>query len=88
MACCIRELQDKDVININNGEKLGCVIDIEIDILNGRLCSIIVPGETKGFIFSKCNEIIIPWCKIRKIGEDTILVDLPNQICDDGYCRK
>ena len=76
MGCCIRELQDKDVINISNGIKLGCVIDVEIDVCNGRLVSIVVPGQCKGFIFSRCDEIKIPWCQIKKIGEDTILVDI------------
>lgn len=39
--------------------------------------SIIVPGGNKLLsIFSSSNDIIIPWNKIKCIGEDTILVDV------------
>ena len=76
MGCCINDLRDKDVININDGRRYGCVSDVEIDISSGRLCAIIVPGESKGFIFGRCEEIRIPWDKIVRIGNDAILVDL------------
>ena len=82
MGCCINDLRDKDVININDGRKLGCVTDVDIDICNGRLAAIIVPGESKGFIFGRCEEIRISWERIVRIGNDTILVDLKNRSCE------
>lgn len=84
MRCCIADLRDKEVVNICDGKMLGYVCDVEIDLNTGHLCSIIVPGESKGFGFSRGGEIIIPWDKIEKIGEDTILVALPDVTI---YCR-
>jgi len=76
MGCCIGELRDKSVINVCDGKCLGCVCDVEIDICNGRLVSIIVPGSTRLFSLSRNNEIKIPWERIEKIGDDTILVSV------------
>ena len=84
MGCCISELRDKDVVNIKDGRRLGCVSDVEVDICCGKLVAIIVPGEIRGFFFGKCEEIRIPWDKIVKIGDDTILVDLPHA---QGTCK-
>ena len=90
MGCCINDLRDKDVINVNDGKKLGCVTDVDIDVCNGRLVAIMVPGESRGFIFGRCEEIRIPWDRIVKIGNDTILVDLKNRNLDNktsDMCR-
>lgn len=69
------ELREKEVINIFDGKKLGRIIDLIFDE-NGQIKSFTVPGD-KGFFksFSQ-DQQTIPWCKIIKIGIDTILVDL------------
>lgn len=68
----------KEVINLN-GERLGCVYDMEIDLGTGSIVKLIVPGRAKQSIFSKNQAIKIPWNSIQKIGDDIILVDLaPN----------
>ncbi|MDR1101348.1 MAG: YlmC/YmxH family sporulation protein [Clostridiales bacterium] len=69
----IQDLCSKEVIDIFDGKRLGCVGDCEVDILSGRLTAIIVPGG--GFGLWKNDDYIIPWCNIKKIGEDIILVD-------------
>ena len=66
----------KEVINLNDGEKLGYVYDMEIDIENGCITKIIVPGKSKQSLFSKVHGTKIPWESIRKIGDDIILVDI------------
>lgn len=76
MSCCISDLRNKDVINICDGERLGCVVDVEVDVRNGRLLSIIVPGDNRLFCL-KQNRVCIPWDRIERIGNDTILVNLP-----------
>ncbi|MBQ7161027.1 MAG: YlmC/YmxH family sporulation protein [Clostridia bacterium] len=79
MSCCIGDLRNKDVINVCNGKCLGCVIDVEIDVCTGRLLALIVPGDTKMFIFSSKGELRIPWDRITKIGSDAILVSIPDE---------
>lgn len=76
MSCCIAELRNKEVICKNNGARLGNVDDVEIDIRDGRLVSIVIYGRNKMMgIFGKCEDITIPWCDIDVIGDDTILVN-------------
>ena len=74
MGCCINDLRDKDVINICDGRKLGCVDDVEVDVSNGRLVSIIVPCDGRLFGFGRSRSLVILWDCIEKIGDDTILV--------------
>lgn len=70
----LSDLQNKDIINVNSGKKIGNIIDINIDS-NGNSNGIIV--EKNKFIisrFSNNGEILIKWSQIEKIGEDVILV--------------
>lgn len=70
------ELKQKEVININDGKRLGLVYDIEINMETGNIEAIVIPGSGKLLgLFSKENDIIIPWENIKKIGADVILVD-------------
>lgn len=70
------DFKQKEVINITDGRKLGLVIDLEADLETGRIISIVVPGDSRKVrMFSK-EEIIIPWEKIKQIGEETILVEI------------
>ena len=72
------ELKQKEVININDGRRLGMVYDMEINMETGELESIVIPGSGKllGF-FSKDSDIVVSWSNIRKIGVDVILVESP-----------
>ena len=66
----------KEVINLSDGEKMGCVYDMEIDAEKGSIIGIIVPGKVKPSLFSKNSGTKIPWSSIHKIGDDIILVDI------------
>lgn len=70
------DFKQKEVININDGKMLGFVIDVNADFENGEIHSIIVApaGRLFGNFLNK-NNITIDWKKIKKIGEDVILVD-------------
>lgn len=65
----------KEVISLSDGEKLGCVYDMEIDTDTGCITKLIVPGKGKTSLFSKNHGIKIPWEAINKIGDDIILVN-------------
>ena len=70
------DFRQKEVINIHNGKRLGFVCDVDIDMQTGRLNSIIVPGSGRILgIFGNKEDYIIPWERIKTIGEDIILVD-------------
>ena len=71
------DFKHKEVININDGRKLGFVQDVCADLETGTITSIIVPGSNKFMgIFSGGNEVVIGWQNIKCIGEDVILVDI------------
>ena len=71
------DFKHKEVININNAKRLGYVQDVTADLKTGMITSIIVPGNNKIFnLFNGNNEIVIPWEKIRCIGDEIILVEI------------
>ena len=71
------DFKHKEVINITDGKRLGFVQDVTANLETGIITSIIVPGNAKLFnIFSSSNDIVIPWEKIKCIGEDIILVEI------------
>ncbi|HOV68951.1 MAG TPA: YlmC/YmxH family sporulation protein [Clostridia bacterium] len=77
MACKFSELKRKDVINICDGSILGCIIDMIICVPEGYIEAIIVPGCPRSLnFFKQRHDIVIPWYKITKIGDDVILVEL------------
>lgn len=73
----ISDFQTKDVINIVDGKKLGQISDLELDLRQGRIESIVVPSAGRFFgMFGSATEVIIPWRNIIKIGLDVVLVKL------------
>ncbi|MCE5167845.1 YlmC/YmxH family sporulation protein [Paenibacillus profundus] len=73
----ISDFQTKDVINIVDGKKLGQVSDVELDLKQGRIDSIVVPNYSKFLgMFGGGTELVIPWRNIVKIGADVVLVKM------------
>lgn len=79
MDCRMSDLKNKEVINVVGGKRLGYVSDVEVDTIDARLLSIILPGEGGG-LFSRSPTIKIPWACIEHIGEDLIIVRLKDPI--------
>ncbi len=70
----LSDLQDKDVVNMDDGKVIGRIIDVIIDE-HGNINKLVV--EKYKFIISRfttSSEIEILWNQISKIGEDVILV--------------
>jgi YlmC/YmxH family sporulation protein len=54
---------------------LGCISDIEIDTDNASVVAIVIRGRQRFFgLFGREDDIVIPWCEIEIIGEDTVLI--------------
>lgn len=71
------QLREKEIINICDGACFGRICDLELDPCTGVICSIIVPGPPRLFgLLKGPEELVIPFCKIQKIGDDVILVDV------------
>ena len=82
MAIKLTQLQCKEVICLENGQRLGYVEDIQVEVPEGRVVSLTVPGPGKclGLCASR-HEYCIPWNCIKKIGPDIILVDIQPDSC-------
>lgn len=80
------DIRQKEVVNLCDGARLGCPIDFEFNVCDGRITAIIVPRGGGILGFGKCGDIVIPWNKIECIGTDAILV----KISPDEYrdCEK
>ena len=69
--------KQKEVINMTDGRRLGYVQDVEANFETGEITAIIVPASNKLFSLSNKNDIVIPWSRIKRIGDDIILVEMP-----------
>ena len=76
MNCSISELRTKEVINISDGARLGFISDVEVNLEDGKITAITVPGAYRlmGFL-GKDEDVIIKWENIKKIGDDIIIIE-------------
>ncbi|NLN14863.1 MAG: YlmC/YmxH family sporulation protein [Tissierellia bacterium] len=76
----LSELGDKEIINLNNGARLGLLneADIIFDEETGKIKSLVAPEKRLSFklLGLESNGMEIPWSAIRKIGYDMIIVEL------------
>ena len=72
----LSELQQKEIINISNGKRIGIIVDVIIDT-NGNIQKLVLE-EKRGRKFSK-EEYEILWSQIIKVGDDIILIDTRNK---------
>ncbi len=67
----------KEVINLPDGKRLGFVCDADVNFSDGKVEAIVVAGTAKLF-GSNCKdmELIIPFDRIKRVGEDLVIVDV------------
>lgn len=80
MQCRIADFRCKEVINVCDGNRLGFVEDVLVELPCGKIVAIIVPGPCRylGF-FGREIDFVIPWDCIVKIGEDIILAEVKGE---------
>ncbi len=83
----ICDLRYREVINVRDCRRLGFVGDIDFDLEKGCILAIIVPGPPTicGFL-GREKEFVIPFCDIRQVGPDIILVDVEEKDIT-GKCK-
>ena len=83
MSCKFTDLQSKEVICLSNGQRLGFVSDVLVELPEGKVCALVVPGRCRFFgLFGRMEDFVIPWRSICRVGGDIILVD-----CKPSECR-
>lgn len=72
----LSDLQSKDIVNINDGKRVGRIIDADIT-LEGVINYLVIE-ERKGLrnFISQNAETNVNFSQIKRIGTDVILVDL------------
>ncbi len=76
------QLQCKEVICVKDGRRLGFVEDVTVEVPEGNVCAIVVPGPCRYFgVLGRSGDYIIPWSCICRIGPDIILVDIKPDDC-------
>ncbi len=82
MSARFTELHCKEVICVNDGRRLGYISDVEVEVPEGNVVAIIVPGACRYFgLFGRKDDYVIPWRCIRRIGPDIVLVDIKPEEC-------
>lgn len=81
-GCTFSELRCREVINLCDGARLGFVSDLRLDLTCGRITAIIVPARNGlSGLLGRCEELVIPWECIDKIGEDILFVRFEDACC-------
>lgn len=81
----LSEISSKDVINDEDGVKLGKIVDAEIDVATGKIVNVTIYRGFKFFnVFGSKDNVQIPWNKIIKIGNDVVIVENNQKIKDSN----
>lgn len=81
----ISELRMKDVIEAEDGRRLGYINDMEIDPEAGRIDALVIPGRRSWrWLFGRSDEVILPWQRIVKLGVDVIIVQKEARTAKDA----
>lgn len=73
----VSDLRSLEVINIEDGRRLGTIRDIDLDLKEGKVKAIVLPGSLRFLgLFGRRDDLVVSWQQIKKIGVDVILVEL------------
>ena len=83
MSMKFTQLQCKEVICVCDGQRLGYISDVVVEVPEGALAAIVVPGPCRFLgLWGRQDDYVIPWNCIRQIGPDIVLVEArPKECC-------
>ena len=82
MSVKFTDLHCKEVIAVCDGRRLGYISDVRIELPEGQIIAIIVPGPCRFFgLWGRRDDYVIPWRCIKKVGPDIVLVDIKPDEC-------
>jgi len=72
----LSELQNKEIIDVATGRRIGSIIDVIIN-KNGNISKLLLEDRkmSRRLFGSAKEEVSLTWEQIVKIGDDIILVD-------------
>lgn len=76
MECRAAELRYKEVIDIRDGTRYGCVGDVELDTATGQISALVVYGRLRWLgLLGREEDLVFPWSSVKRFGEDLVLVE-------------
>ena len=78
----LSDLYCKEVICLRDGRRLGFITNARLELPEGRICAVIVPGPCRLLgLWGRRDDYVIPWGCIKRIGPDIVLVDVKPEEC-------
>ncbi len=79
MICSLDDLRRKEVIDISDGERLGYIDDVEIDLETSETVSLVIFGRLRLFgLLGREEDIVIACRDIKVVGKEVLLVKRPD----------
>lgn len=76
METKIGDLRYKEIIDMTDGCRYGYPQDVVLELATGQVTALVVPGQPRFMgLLGRDEDILIPWSRVRQIGEDIILVE-------------
>jgi YlmC/YmxH family sporulation protein len=79
MEMRMSELAGKEIINLNDGMRMGLAgdSDLVVDPDSGNIQSIILPNRGNLInLWIDRQKMVVPWDAVKKIGREVIVLDL------------
>ncbi|MGJ7921012.1 YlmC/YmxH family sporulation protein [Neobacillus sp. LXY-4] len=80
----LSELSGKEIVDVKRAERLGVLgqTDLEINEHTGQIEALLIPTLKWFGLRKQGNEVRVPWRHIKKIGNDMIIIDIPENEMD------
>ena len=83
----LRDLSEKDVIQLKTGENLGRIDDLAFE--DGQITQVVLHGRARMFgLLGRDDDLFIPWAAVKTIGTDVIMVDAEGPPPHANHIRK
>ena len=77
----LSDLQEKEVIDISTGKRIGTIIDVTFTVAGNISKLILEDRKASRKLFGNSKEdVYLDWKQIIKIGDDIILVDCKERL--------
>ncbi|MEW8985937.1 MAG: YlmC/YmxH family sporulation protein [Bacillus sp. (in: firmicutes)] len=77
----LSDLSGKEIVDVKRAERLGVLgqTDLEINEQTGQIEALLIPTLKWFGLRKQGNEVRVPWRHIKKIGNDMIIIDIPEE---------
>ena len=82
MSVKFTQLQCMEVISVRDGQRLGFISDVVMEVPQGTVSALVVPGPCRCLgLLGRRDDYQIPWSSVCRIGSSVVLVDIRPDSC-------